>query len=408
MNPTVLKNKQIQKRFFELSEFLQTHQNLWQTRPFHQLPLSWEKHYPHISKWLRNFSEPEIEKYAECLEEYPNLPQPFYDWVHRGKSLSELASFPYNKISLPSSYFRGVPGKKQRQIRALCQVLDPLVSKDISSVVDWCSGKGHMGRTWFRLQKTPTTFIEKNEQLCQQGNQFLKKEGISARFLHRDVLRDNLSAELPPQALFLALHACGNLHNQLLKKIFSYQARAFALSPCCYHRIDTEFYRPLSCAGKKISLKLDQNALCLAMLQENPERPQELKFRRQSMKWRLAFDLIVQEKLGKEKHVSLPSFPRDLLRQPFSEFCQKMIEKNQLSFSLSDSSCEKYLSLGQEKLRIIRGLGLLLNIFRRPLELWLVLDKAMYLQEKEAVCQVGKFCSFADSPRNILLFAEFS
>ena len=229
---------------------------------------------------------------------------------------------------------------------------------------------------------------------------------MEAQFLQRNVLSDDLAQDLPEDALFFALHACGDLNTRMLENISLYKARALALSPCCYHSVSSSFYQPLSFLGKKMNLKLDKNALKLAMLQENPGRPQQLRDRRRSMEWRLAFDLIRQDCLGESDYLAFPSFPRNFLKLTFSEFCQRILDRHEFPFHLPDKNLNSYLPLAKEKLRVIRGLGLVLNIFRRPLELWLVLDRAIFLKEVGMNCQVGQFCSFWDSPRNILLFAE--
>ena len=49
---------------------------------------------------------------------------------------------------------------------------------------------------------------------------------------------------------------------------------------------------------------------------------------------------------------------------------------------------------------------LLRSLFRRPLELWLVLDRALYLQEQGFQVTLGTFCAAQLSPRNLLLLAE--
>jgi hypothetical protein len=50
-----------------------------------------------------------------------------------------------------------------------------------------------------------------------------------------------------------------------------------------------------------------------------------------------------------------------------------------------------------------RALSLVRACFRRPLELWLVLDRAMRLLEAERTVQVGLFCPSEITPRNIMI-----
>ena len=54
----------------------------------------------------------------------------------------------------------------------------------------------------------------------------------------------------------------------------------------------------------------------------------------------------------------------------------------------------------------MRNLELVQGLFRRPLELWLVLDMALFLQDQGFSVQLGEFCPQQLTPRNLLLVAE--
>ncbi|MNG29795.1 hypothetical protein D3C84_1152830 [compost metagenome] len=54
----------------------------------------------------------------------------------------------------------------------------------------------------------------------------------------------------------------------------------------------------------------------------------------------------------------------------------------------------------------MRNLELLRNLFRRPLELWLVLDRALFLEEQGYRVRPGLFCDYPLTPRNLLILAE--
>ncbi len=63
-------------------------------------------------------------------------------------------------------------------------------------------------------------------------------------------------------------------------------------------------------------------------------------------------------------------------------------------------------ALGWQRLAEVRNLELLRGLFRRPLELWLVLDRALFLAEKGYRVEVGSFCEPALTPRNLMVLAE--
>ena len=51
------------------------------------------------------------------------------------------------------------------------------------------------------------------------------------------------------------------------------------------------------------------------------------------------------------------------------------------------------------------GLELVRHLFRRPLELWLVLDYAVFLEEQGYRVRLGTFCDRQLTPRNLMLDA---
>ncbi|MNJ72573.1 hypothetical protein D3C77_692410 [compost metagenome] len=55
---------------------------------------------------------------------------------------------------------------------------------------------------------------------------------------------------------------------------------------------------------------------------------------------------------------------------------------------------------------MVRNLELVRGLFRRPLELWLLLDRALFLHEQGYRVRLGCFCPPHLTPRNLLLLAE--
>jgi len=62
--------------------------------------------------------------------------------------------------------------------------------------------------------------------------------------------------------------------------------------------------------------------------------------------------------------------------------------------------------LGQRRFAEVTALDLPRQRFRRLLELWLVLDRALFLQEAGYAASIGTFCARDVSPRNLLLQAR--
>ncbi|GAL12265.1 hypothetical protein JCM19233_3257 [Vibrio astriarenae] len=62
--------------------------------------------------------------------------------------------------------------------------------------------------------------------------------------------------------------------------------------------------------------------------------------------------------------------------------------------------------MGEMSFWRMEALSLLPQIFRRPLERWLVLDRALYLTEKGYEVTVGTFCERQATPRNLIIRAD--
>ena len=55
--------------------------------------------------------------------------------------------------------------------------------------------------------------------------------------------------------------------------------------------------------------------------------------------------------------------------------------------------------------RLFRRSHRLRHLFRRPLELWMVLDYAVFLEEQGYRVRLGRFCARELTPRNLLVDA---
>ncbi|MDI9244031.1 hypothetical protein [Marinobacter sp. CHS3-4] len=68
---------------------------------------------------------------------------------------------------------------------------------------------------------------------------------------------------------------------------------------------------------------------------------------------------------------------------------------------------DTWLAFGAQRLEQVRRHELVRHLFRRPLELWLVLDYAVFLEEQGFRVRLGTFCERALTPRNLLIDAVY-
>ena len=124
-----------------------------------------------------------------------------------------------------------------------------------------------------------------------------------------------------------------------------------------------------------------------------------------SMARRLAFDLLQRQVRGLDEYWPTPSLPSAWLDKPFADYCRDLAALKQLS-TVGTPDWSALEAAGWQRLAEVRNLELLRGLFRRPLELWLTLDRALFLVEQGYAVRLGSFCETPLTPRNLLLLAE--
>lgn len=391
------------QRFQALDAFLCAHQALWKPRPFTHRQLPWESQHPELAQWLRNRT---LEQ-AEASHNQPTLledaPAPYPELAARAESLGEIGELPRSEPKhLPSRFSVDVPGRKWQQINAFSDSLT--FNRPPQHWLDWCAGKGHLGRVLTHPEQA-LTCLEYDPALIASGNQLSQRLGISARHIEQDVLAESADKQVLATHSPVALHACGDLHVRLMHLASAAGCRQLAIAPCCYNRTAASHYRGLSTAGQDSSLSLSLDDLSLPMSETVTAGNRVRQQRDQSMAWRLAFDLLQRELRGTDSYLPTPSLPTAWLKKPFAEYCRDLAELKQLA-APGERDWPSLEAAGWRRLAEVRNLELPRGLFRRPLELWLVLDQALYLKEQGFAVRLGQFCRAQLTPRNLLLLAE--
>jgi hypothetical protein len=401
--PDILQDAALLQRFKALDSFLVEHQALWRPRPFvHHPALPWEAEHPQLAAWLRAQSL----EHAEAAHNQPHLlqaPAPFPQLAAQAHDLSQIGELPQSPATaLPARFSADVPGRKWQQIESFARSLT--FTQTPQHWLDWCAGKGHLGRR-LAQQGGALTCLEYDPQLVQSGWQLSQKLGIAAQHIEQDVLAADASQQLQAQHTPVALHACGDLHVRLLQLASQAGCRQLAVAPCCYNRISTATYQPLSASAQASTLQLSIDDLGLPLSETVTAGARIRRQRDQSMARRLGFDLLQRKLRGIDEYLPTPSLPPAWLDKPFADYCKDLAALKQLPTpAVQDWS--QLEQRGWQRLAEVRNLELLRGLFRRPLELWLLLDRALYLQEQGFSVRLGLFCLSQQTPRNLLLLAE--
>lgn len=356
-------------------------------------------------------------------------------------------------------FSQGIPGRKWQQMRYFSQQFNQMMTHvdnlstipdqdftktqyqpvdKTTQVLEWCAGKGHLGRliafeqqlssqeSWNKpapsklplanpLHKTKAqkrgykiTSLEWQHALCEKGQQQAEKYQLPQNFIHGDAFSEAAGQLLTEDTHAIALHACGDLHCQLIRHAGQQKAKSVLIAPCCYHLIRAEHYQPLSLQAQQSDIQLSKQDLKIP-LQETVTGGQRIgNLRDIELQWRMAFDELQREQQQCNQYQPLPTLPKNLLTGEFKYFIHWAVENRQLNIAVDKLNLDIYLEKGQQRVQQIRRMELVQHLFRRPLELWLVLDRAMVLEEAGFHVELTEFCQKNLTPRNILIKAYHS
>lgn len=391
--------------FHQLDQILVTHRPLWCFEPFHQSrngSLPGLETYPGLCAWLNALTPQQITRYKADTQRLLEAVEAFLPDVKRLRQLTCLPTLASRELELSSRFGEGIPGRKLAQIKAMGQF--SLYHHSGEQWLEWCSGKGYLGRVLAYHSGKPVTSFEWQHSLCMAGQKEADAMNLPMHFVQGDALSADVKKVLCSDQHAVALHACGDLHMNLLKHAVACNLPAVTISPCCYHLIQGEHYLPLSATGQKAALKLSKADLRIP-LQETVTGGERVKrHRHQEMVYRLGLDLLLRAEAGHKEYQPVPSIKKSNLASGFAHFCHWAAEKK--GFALPQTDFSYWEREGETRFWQMEKLSLVQQLFRRPLEIWLTLDRALFLEENGYRVSVSEFCAKEVTPRNILIHGE--
>ena len=259
-------------RFDELTRFLVSGGEIWRSRPFILEELPWEEEFSGLASWLRRLEERQVDELSieimngRSLADFPGAPRELVRFQDEARGLTALgavgrAEVSAELLSRQGELRRSVPGRKWRQVEYFAAAVMELLPGDVVRVIDWCAGKGCLGRTVSFLSGLPALLLERREALREQALEAATKSGANCSFTPLDVFDDQAALLLGEDTAVVGLHACGSLTDELLEKCVSRRVRSLAVSSCCYNKLRSgSSYRPLSARGRQACLLYTSDA----------------------------------------------------------------------------------------------------------------------------------------------------
>lgn len=379
----------------QLDTALLAFRDLWHPQPFREARPAWCECWPALTAALLALSDADA---AHLNDDVPDALRWLAGYLPDIDALLPLIDIPAANHAPPpvpgERWAWEIPGRKRAQIEAFAGAVQP----GGAGVIDWCGGKGHLGRLLGLAWQQPVHTLEIDAALCADGEQLARRIGLDHQFLERDALA---VTDWPHQDQHaVALHACGNLHRRLVEHGAGVGVSRFDVAPCCYYRGVETHYQPLSAGGQ---LQLTRDDTRLAVTETVTASPRLTRQRDHDIAWKLAFTEW-RAQLSDAPYTTFKPVPAPWLRGSFADFLARMAARENLP-APEARHLVAIEAAGWQRQREVMRLSIPRHACRRALELWLALDLAEYLEARGYEPNLTTFCDRQLTPRNLLLSA---
>ncbi|MFA6237508.1 MAG: methyltransferase [Bacteriovorax sp.] len=403
----------------QLESFLRRYTQMWNDEIMNEYPQSIESYPREWIDLLDSLSESEL--YAlDSKEILPKIEKSGF--AHFMQTLRELSSIPgileHQEIPLEAWAFNGIKKKKRHEIQKIVPVLKTLQDKiKFEYVIDIGGGVGHLSRVLAHYHAIASISLDQNIEFQKIGSERLKKyrriEGMSEVQFINMTFGENTDHEIlknifKPSAVSLGLHTCGTLANTLIQNSIDFKTAGLLSFGCCYHRMNPDKDFPLSKFYKENAFfKLNLFALSLATRSHAPMNFEDYQTKERVKYYRYALHLFLMKHFNNKFFTDVGECHIRTYWGPFVGYIRSKLTELNLDHHFTDDDFNHFYNDAdiQKELRVMW----LCNIIRwqlgRALEVYLLLDRCIYLEEKGFKVKLEQYFNEALSPRNIGILA---
>lgn len=378
-----------EKRFCQIRDFLKDHQYLHRLEMMNRYPENLELPYHQWVKDIENFDYKSLLALERDYDTSHIFDEGLINFIDQCKSLSNIPYVQTEEIKLQSNLKRKLTPKKVHEIQRIKSYIANFKS-DHKTIIDIGSGAGHLSCALVYDQNKHAYCIDMNERFQKQGQKkidyWLPELKDKMTFVCQKI---NKNLFYPAQldqdsSLVIGLHSCGALSSQIIQSL----PRHLINFGCCYHKLTDEYN--LSQIAKQNPISFTGHALTLAAKCLGTQSIQDIenKFLVKHFRYPVHFFCIdhlhaAPESLGNAKPVDYQGTFLNYLEKYCPQF------KN-FKISLKEKETNYYFKAGS--LRALLG---------RLIELYIVLDRVIFLQENGLDAKVYQFFTPSISPRNL-------
>lgn len=408
------------ERFQEILDFLKPYQRIWQNEimlmypnPLEGYPMEWVED-------LRRFQSKNDVIRLEKKDVFDYIQSP--SLIEFYKRIEELCILPqvstYSPMPEDAFTWLFMIPKKQHEIKRLAPHLNHLYhTHKVDQLVDIGGGIGLLAQTLNNQYRLKVTSLDMNPVLQKTGSDRHEK---NAKDPDNKVQYKNIKVEdkgefvevIQKNVMPVGLHTCGRLALDIIRVSSSKKVPVLVNFGCCYHTLDKE--RDLQNISKFAQgldhLHMNKFALTLSCRAHRKMDEKDYDLKLKVKLYRYAIHILLHDHYDIKELVTLGNSSPKLYDESFGFYALEQFKRIDLKPRHTEEELNAFFADPDLKVLIDRMLaaGLIRNALGRAMELYLQLDRAIYLEEQGYKVQVQEFFEEELSPRNIGITATLS
>ena len=408
----IAKTMEILKKLQSLNQFITPYEYLWNYEVLNFYP----ERFPYKKEWieeLEKLDDHSLWKFDSRGEDHLIQNKELLGLLRELKRFSEIQENDSSwKIPRKTAFKMGQ--KKNHELSRIIPKIKELHEKyQFEHMVDLGGGLGHLSRSVSHHSPIKSYCLDCDGELLKKGVQREEhlRNANPVRFIHAEIGKPikgyssfnhfnedyNWEEIIHPDVLMIGLHTCGSLSNEIYDLYLNRGAKTLFHFGCCYHKADPSKHFNLSHYCREKGPRLTTHALTLASGPNEDMSFEEFLFKKRVKYYRNTLHLyMIDQGLSKGFEKVGPSMA-SLYLGPFSNYALSKLPSGN-----PEELDAYYLSESNQK--IIQEMllaNLIRSRFSRVIELYILLDRARYFQEKGHEVEVTQFFKGNISPRNI-------
>ncbi len=404
------------KHLREIIDFLKLYQTIWQNEimlmypdPLKEYPVFWLEELDSIKDKaaLIRLERKEVQgiiQNEELLNFYARIEE-----LCRLERLSPLPPMPAKN----STWLYMIP-KKKYETKLLGPLIDSVYQKEnIKKIVDIGGGIGLLAQTMNNVYHHKVVSVDLDPVMQETGRVRHEENALGPNKVEYQNIK--VSSEelrfielIDQDTMTLGLHTCGNLANDQVQATVRAKAKSLINMGCCYHKLIpetqniSEFTRTMT-----DKLVMTQFALTLATRAHRKMDESDYDLKEKVKLYRYSIHFLLYDHYEIKKLISLGNSHPTLYDKSFGAYAIDNLTRNNIPLRHTEEELNAYYHDPERQELISKMLvaGMVRNPFGRLLELYLQLDRVIYLEENGYETQLIEIFDEPISPRNIAIVA---